>query len=123
MDSEADYRVWAEDAQTLAEIGRHLFLQPTRISVRLPRALAERAVAAWQRNEDTGALAPETAKERETRHRAGTLSLIGVSIEERAVAQGDEVVVEVDAWYIGEALEAANDAGLLDGIGARMRTD
>jgi hypothetical protein len=44
------------------------------------------------------------------------LGLIGLSVQEDGTADGHDVVVEVDPWHVGSALEAADDAGLLDGL-------
>ena len=41
------------------------------------------------------------------------LGLIGMAIEQRGVQDGDEFIVELDAWEIGNALEAADDMDLL----------
>ena len=101
----------------LAEIGRHLLAQPTRVSVRVPRALADRAVAAWEREEADSPVPPETVEQATIRDRAATLSLVGLSIEDRGAIDGDDVVVELDAWYIGNSLQAADDEGLINGPG------
>ena len=44
MATEDIYRVWDEDAELHAQVGRHLFEQPTRVTVRLPRQMAAAAV-------------------------------------------------------------------------------
>ncbi len=49
------------------------------------------------------------------RHKAGTVGLIGLCIENRGVDDGDEIVVDMPSWCVGLALEAAGDAGLLKG--------
>jgi hypothetical protein len=116
MTSDDPYRTWANDADTLAKIGRHLFGQPLRVSVRLPRSLANEALAAWQRDDDDDPLPDETQQQEQARHRAGTLGLIGLSIENGGLIQGDEVVVGLDAWNIGTALDTAEQGGTLDGI-------
>jgi hypothetical protein len=41
MEIDDAYRAWAQDSEILAEIGREMFLQPTKITVRIPRQLAE----------------------------------------------------------------------------------
>ena len=48
-------------------------------------------------------------------------SLIGLSIQQSGVREGDEVVVDLDAWFIGHALHEADQAGLL-GDAPRSRT-
>ena len=115
MTTEDTYTVWAKDAEVLAHLGRHLYEQPTRLEVRLPKTMAAEAVAAWHRNGDGGALPAETPEQRATRHKAATLGLIGLSIETDGVEHGDEVVVEIESWFIGLALEAADEAGLIVG--------
>lgn len=110
------YDQWRDDAELLAEIGRALLSQETRIRVRLPRDLAERAVLAWQREADDRELPPETPEQQQVRHHAGTAGLIGLSIEQEGRTDGNTVVVELDAWHIGDALGAADDAGYLTGL-------
>lgn len=39
--------------------------------------------------------------------------MIGLAIEERGRADDDHVVVRLDAWFIGGALDAADDSGLI----------
>jgi hypothetical protein len=80
--------------------------------VRLPRDLAELALAAWQR-EETAPPGPETPEQRTVRHQAATLALIGLCIENTGRPEGEEVVCDLDAWYIGGALEAAGRQALL----------
>jgi len=112
------YDAWASDAALLAEIGGALFPQETRVRVRLPRSLAERAVMSWDREDFEGDLPPETLERRVVRHRAGFAALIGLAIEECGQTEGEEVVVELDAWEIGAAFEAADEAGLLSEVKA-----
>jgi hypothetical protein len=112
--ADARYEGWARDGEALAQIGRAIFGQPTSVSVRLPRSLAETALAAWQR--DTGnepPVPPETPEQRHVRYRAAALGLIGLSIESGGIVEGDEVVVDIDAWHIGDAYRAAGEDGLL----------
>lgn len=96
----------------LARIGQVLVSQDTRLSVRLPRDLADLAVAAWQRTE-TGPETAETAAQRAVRHRAAVLALIGLCIENTGQPDGDEIICDLDAWYIGGALDAAEELELL----------
>jgi hypothetical protein len=112
-----DYVRWSEDATLLAQIGGALFPQGLRVSVRLPKDLAEQAVAAWQRDDSEGALPHETPDQRLIRERAAALALIGLALENAGIEEGDDVVVELDAWQVGTALHAANEDGLLtDGV-------
>lgn len=101
-------RRYREDARLLAEFGEvlaHADL-PT-IEVRLPRRLAEQAVAAWERDDNEGA-DPETFEQRVERHRAGTLGLMGLSIINGGRWEADEVVVELGPELIGSALDASD---------------
>jgi hypothetical protein len=107
---------WNRDAHVLAQIGAELFAQTTRLTVRLPKALADEALDAWNREdvESSDDEREESADEQSDRHRAGSLALIGAAIEKRGAADGDEhVTVELDAWFVGHALDAADDGGLI----------
>jgi hypothetical protein len=96
----------------LGRIGKALFPQDTRLSVVLPRDLADLAVAAWQRDEGV-TLGAETEEQRLVRHRAGNLALIGLCIENTGRPSGTDVMCELDAWYIGSALQTADEQNLL----------
>jgi hypothetical protein len=115
MDIERPRSDWLRDGSLLAEIGACLAQQSREIEVRLPRALADSAVAAWRRD-DVGDVdgVEESCEQRVVRHRAAALALIGLAIEERGRADGDHVVVNLDAWFIGDALNAADDSGLIE---------
>lgn len=106
---------WRKDERLLANIGAVLFGQETAVEVRLPRELADAAVEAWQRDEeDVGLdLSDESCEDHIVRHRAGTLGLIGAAVEDRGHLEGHVVVVKLDAWFIGDALNAADDRGLI----------
>jgi hypothetical protein len=108
---EEQYR---EDSATLAEIGVALSaakLPPVR--VRLSSELADRAVAAWRRD-DGEVIGEETLEQAASRRRAGTLALIGLAIEERGELVGDVVVVDLDPVFVGLAVDAADGAGLVE---------
>ena len=79
----------------------------------VPRAIGDRAVPTWQRPESEDPLPIETPDQRSVRHRAASVSLISRAIEETGIAE-DEDVFKVDAWFVGDALRAADDAGLLN---------
>jgi len=115
--SRHDYEKYAQDAAILGEIGKVLFPQDTKLSVRLPRDLADLALAAWRRDElaaqGAARAAEETPEQEILRTRAAYLALIGLCIENTAQPSGDEVSCELDAWYIGSALQAAEEQGLL----------
>lgn len=100
-----------QEANTLGEVGAELRKQDIpRISVRIPQALAERALRAWKREaDDGGTVEVESLVERTTRHRAGTLALIGLAIDERGQQDGDAIRVDVHPEQIGIALDAADD--------------
>lgn len=82
-------------------------------NVRLPADLAAQALKSWERDDTDGDLPAESPEQRTTRHRAGTLALIGLAIQEDGRREGDEVTVELDAREIGNALETADDMNLL----------
>lgn len=112
--ADARYEQWVRDGEVLAQIGRVFFAQSTRVSVRLPRTLAEEALASWQREtENEPPLPSETPEQQAARYRAAALGLIGLSMESSGVADGDEVVVDVDASQIRDAIRAADEDGLL----------
>ncbi|GAA2839445.1 hypothetical protein [Kribbella solani] len=101
---------YADEARVLGEIGtafRAAELPPLRVTV--PAALAARAVAAWERD-DEGAVPPvEDAAERVRRHRAGTLALIGLTIKERGqLDAAGNTVVDLSPELIGVAMDAAD---------------
>jgi hypothetical protein len=106
------YVQYSQDAVILGRIGEALFPQDTKLAVRLPADLAESALSAWHR-EDSHQTGDETPEQRLTRHRAAYLALIGLCIENTGRPDAGEVICELDAWYIGSALETAGDQGLL----------
>ncbi len=103
------YEQWLADGVLLAEIGAALVEQPTELNVRLPRALADAAVSAWQRDDERLEDAVETKEQRTVRHRAVSLALIGEALEDSGREEGNEVIVKLDAWFIGDALRAHDD--------------
>jgi hypothetical protein len=131
------YERYAEDAVVLGRIGAVLFPQDTTLSVRLPRDLADLALAAWNRGEPaetgpaptgpartgppgtgppgTGTARRETPDQRAARERAAYLALIGLCIENTAQSAGDDITCDLDAWYIGGALQAAEALNMLPG--------
>jgi hypothetical protein len=84
--------------KVLVAIGGAVDAQVGRVAVRLPRAVAEAAVAAWERDEPG-------EKTRETR--APTLALIGLAIAERGRWADDVVVVDLDVASACAAARAA----------------
>jgi hypothetical protein len=117
MDTEDPYQRWVHDAAVLAKIGRELYDQSTTVRVRLSAFAAAEAVASWERDETDG-LAEETPPQSEIRHRAAILALMGLCIHEGGVRKGEDMVVELPAWYVGLALAAADEDGLLPNAAA-----
>ena len=113
----AHYRRWENDGVDLALIGAALYEQETKVRVKLPRELADAALASWQReDEDSEDLHTydESASEKRIRHRACTLAMIGASLEDAPIQiSGDYVIAEIDSAHVGEALLAADDARLI----------
>ncbi|MDQ0753057.1 hypothetical protein QF034_007288 [Streptomyces africanus] len=105
MCGEQDAR-YGDDTKVLAAIGTHVATQTDRVTVRLPRALAEAAVAAWER-EENDAPAEETPERYALRDRAAELALIGLAITERGRWEGEEVAVDLDLASAGAAVRAA----------------
>ena len=101
---------YRRDARVLGEVGAVLLEAALpQVEVHLPRHLAEQAVAAWER--DDGERPPDAENPEQTgrRHRAAPLALVGLSITQRGRWEGDEVVVELDPVFIGNAVDAAGD--------------
>jgi hypothetical protein len=114
MDEDRLRSVWRQDEALLARIGGALAPQETDVEVRLPRELADAAVRAWQRTDDDASdLDGETCEQRVVRQRAGALALIGAALEDRGREDGDEVVVRLAAWFVGDTLNAADDQNLI----------
>ena len=112
MDESDDQKRYRKDAAVLGEIGAVISKAtlPT-IEVRLPSELARLAVEAWEWDEqgDEGILDRESYEQRTQRHRAGTLALIGLAVQERGRADGDEVIVDLHPDIVGSAVDAADD--------------
>jgi hypothetical protein len=98
------------EAQTLVELGA-VFREADLpgIEVRIPAALADAAVRAWERD-DSDPVDGETAAARTTRHHAGILALIGLCVSEAGQGEGDEVVVTLPVEFIGAAFIAADES-------------
>ena len=109
-----NYQDWAIDAEQLHELARELYPQTPQVELRISRRLADKAVAAWLREEEPGDLSEETFEQRTVRNESATLALIGQSIESTGIEDGDHVVFKLDAWLLGNALEAADRAGRLE---------
>jgi hypothetical protein len=102
-------RRWWEDAEVLAELDRTFegTAMPV-VEVRIPKRLAEQALAAWRRNDDEPDV-DESQEQRVYRHRAGVLALIGLSIQERGKDVPAGVVVDLAADLVAAAVDAAED--------------
>ena len=105
MEYRDQYVRYQQDRTVLAAIGARLDPQVDRISVRLPRLMAESAVVAWSRDE-LGEIGEESCDEFELRVDAAELALIGLAVSERGVRDGEEVVVDLDVVQIAAALRA-----------------
>ncbi len=103
------YDRYARDSQVLAAIGRVLRASTTTGPVALPRELAMAAVAAWLRDETEEPDTPaETPWQATLRHRAGTLALIGLAIQQRADLSRDPVSIHIDTQLAQQAIAAAD---------------
>ena len=101
--------LYRNDALALAALGAHLGnTKLPDVGVRLPKALADVAVAAWGRDHEEES-DPEDSKQHIQRRRAGSLALIGLSIVNDGRPDGDVVVVGLQPGLIGDALDAADD--------------
>ncbi|MFE1319064.1 hypothetical protein [Kitasatospora phosalacinea] len=106
MVDQEQYVQYREDSKVLAAIGAHVDAQVGRVAVRLPRAVAEAAVDAWDR-EEVGGLGEETHEQYALRDQAAELALIGLAISQRGRWDGEEVVVDLDVASAGAALRAS----------------
>ena len=98
------------ESATLSALGRVLRKAPlAEQDVRIPRSLADRAVAAWERDDVADRDPGETTEQRLHRHRAGTLALIGLAIYERGREDGEDVIVALHPESTGVALNASDD--------------
>lgn len=106
MGDREQYVRYRQDRTVLAAIGAHLDPQTGRVNVRLPRSVAEAAVAAWDR-EELGGIGEESREECDLRDDAAELALIGLAITSRGVWDGEEVVVDLDVIQVAAASRAA----------------
>ncbi|WP_328957900.1 hypothetical protein [Kitasatospora purpeofusca] len=104
MVNEERYALYREEAKVLAAIGEHVHAQVDRVTVRLPRAVAQAAVDAWERDDPDDGLRGETIEQYELRGRAGDVALIGLVISEHGRWEDEGVVVELDVSDAGSAL-------------------
>ncbi|SDT81083.1 hypothetical protein SAMN05216371_6535 [Streptomyces sp. TLI_053] len=114
MVNEERYAVYREEAKVLAAIGEHVHAQVGRVTVRLPRAVAQAAVDAWERDDPDDGLRGETIEQYEARGRAGDVALIGLVISEHGRWEDEEVVVDLEVSDAGSALLAHIEAAGTD---------
>jgi hypothetical protein len=108
--SQADpYRQWHEESLVLHEIGTYLSQTKHPVEVRLPRALADLALNSWQREGFEEFIAVETSEQHRIRSEAASLALIGLTLSQGFVQDGDEVIFQLDACFVGAAIEAAHE--------------
>jgi glucose-6-phosphate dehydrogenase assembly protein OpcA len=106
MADQEQYARYREDARVLAAIGAHVDAQVGRVTVRLPRAVAQAALAAWERDE-TGERGAETHERHALRDQAAELALIGLAISQRGRWEGEELVIDLDVASAGAASRAS----------------
>lgn len=109
----AQHTAWEADEAVLAATGQVFFSQDINVTVHIPRALAEAAMRAWDRDDDKP-YGDETPEQARARARAGVLALIGLAIREHGRWRDGGVELELPAWYVGLALDSADEAGLLE---------
>ncbi|MGP3975699.1 hypothetical protein ACTWQF_17155 [Streptomyces sp. 8N114] len=111
MSAQEQYVRYREDAKSLAAIGTCVEAQAGRVTVRLPKVLAEAAVAAWHRDEPEAphGLGDETHGQHAIRENAAELALIGLAISERGRWENEEVVIDMDVASAGAAVRAHED--------------
>jgi hypothetical protein len=118
MVTDDEYDQWAHDGHVLAQIGSALYRQRTVVQVRIPRQLAESALVSWERQlSGEGLHSPEDPGPRAIIKSAATLAFIGRSMQRGGVQDNDDVLLDLDAWDIGHALNAAEMNGLLEDLG------
>lgn len=89
-----------------AATGAHLDSQISAIKVRLPRSVADSAVAAWDR-EELGGAGEENREKYELRDNAAELALIGLAIPSHGLWDGEKAVTDLNIVQIAAALRAA----------------
>lgn len=106
------YALYREESKLLAAIGAHVDAQVGSVTVRLPRAVAEAVVAAWERDDPDGDFDEETHEQYALRTQAGDLALIGLAISDDGRWEGEEVVVDLHVHSAGAAWLQAAELGL-----------
>ncbi|MEU3529229.1 hypothetical protein AB0E62_36170 [Streptomyces sp. NPDC038707] len=110
MGTEEEYARYREDAKVLAAVGACVRAQTGRVEVRLPKTVADAAVAAWRRDEcgGPGDGREENREQYVLRDRAAELALIGAAVAERGRPDGEEVVVALDVESAGAAARVSS---------------
>ncbi|MER7753931.1 hypothetical protein [Kitasatospora sp. NPDC097643] len=96
-----------KDSKALAAIGGRVGAQVGPITVRLPRRLAQAALAAWDRWELDGS-GEETHEQHVLHDRAAELALIGLAIQRNGRWEGNEMIVDLDVASAGAAVRASS---------------
>lgn len=103
------YAEYGADSRTLGETGAiALTLEIPTVEIRLPRSLADKALAAWQRVDEEALPADETPEQRRLRDDAATLALIGAAIEAESCQDGEFVIVRIAATVLSRAIDVAD---------------
>jgi hypothetical protein len=113
QEERADYDRYRADTKVLAAIGRCVDAQTAPVTVRLPRAVAEAAVAAWEREEpgEPGDPGEETPEQYVLRNHAAELAFIGTAVQQHGRWEGEEVVLELPVASAGAAVRAWQERG------------
>ncbi len=109
MVDQEPYDRYREDSRALAAIGRFVDAQVGKVTVRLPRAVAQAAVDAWERDDsaEVDEVDEETPEQYVLRDHAAELALIGIAISERGRWEGEELVIDLDLASAGAAVRAS----------------
>ena len=102
------YDRFAADSQILAMIGDAFAGMPANASPRLPRDLAQAAVAAWRRDESDQPASPETEDQRMVRDHAATLALIGLAVLNNTDLVSESIEVSLSPELVAAALAVGN---------------
>ncbi|WP_198520488.1 hypothetical protein [Kitasatospora sp. CB02891] len=108
------YTRYRDDSGVPAAIGEQLSARIGRVTVRLPRVVAEAAVKAWERDE-VGGRATETHEQCTQRDRAAELAFVGLAISERGRREGEGAVVDLDVASAGAASWASQWSAVATG--------
>lgn len=108
MSEKDQYEIYSDESRLLAEVGAiALKMDIPRVELRLPRSLADRALEAWERDEE-GDLGSESCEQERLRGDAAVWALIGLAIESEARSEGDYVITKIDPTLLGRAIDASD---------------